>query len=163
MDDGSTYACPHCQQVADVTEAPPGAVVRCPHCGGEFSLPEIPAADERDSELDGLRIRQLSTLRRSAYRSRSYAIIAAGACVVVMAQLVLMTVRHVRVEGWSGRPIGYLIFTLFAAWGAWYFIGRAVHLHRETKRSALVDPQSAPDFSKLSDGSQRVKNLEDVR
>jgi hypothetical protein len=159
----SRFICPHCQQSVDIAPHSGQQFVYCPHCNAEFSLPHEQVLDERAAELDGLRIRQLSTLRRAAYRSRSYAIIAAGACAVVAAQLVLLTIRHVRTLGWSAQAIGYVLLVPVAAWGAWYFLGRAMALHRETRRTLLTNPTQPPDFSTLSDGSQQVKNLEDIR
>src|SRR5690348_13002471 len=57
--------------------------------------------------LDAARVRQLSAVRRGAYRTRSYFVVAIAACVVAGAQLALMTVRHVRAFGWQPRPLGY--------------------------------------------------------
>jgi hypothetical protein len=159
------YTCPHCQQLVEVPEIPKDAVVQCPHCGAEFSLP-APEPDETATpniELDGLRIRQLAALRRGAYRTRSFAIVAAAACAVTVAQLVWMTVRHVRGLGWGVRPIAYLVLVPIAVGGAWYFLSRAIAAHQEAKQSALAQPTQPPDFSMLSDGSQQVKNLEDMR
>ncbi len=116
-----------------------------------------------DAELDGLRIRRLAALRQSAYRSRSYAVIAATACAVVAVQLLIMTVRYVRSIGWDIRPIAYNVLAIGAAYGAFYFAGRAIESHRETTRSSLSEPSAPPDFTPLSDGSQHAKNLEDVR
>jgi hypothetical protein len=162
MDEPSAFTCPHCQQLVEINLPNEHKIVTCPHCNAEFAVPEVQPYDDRSGELDGLRIRQLSTLKRSGYRSRSYAIIAAGACAVIAAQLVLLTFRQVRMVGWSARAIGYALLVPVVLWGAWHFIGRAMALHRETRRSSLADPQSTPDFSTLSDGSQRVKNLEDM-
>jgi hypothetical protein len=57
----------------------------------------------------------------------------------------------------------YLLFALIGAWGTIYFFRKAASLHREAKRSSLGAPEVAPDFSTLSDGSERVRNLEDIR
>src|SRR5688500_20375866 len=65
-----------------------------------------PGEDERADELDGLRIRQLSALRRGAYRGRSYALIGVGACVVTAIQLLLMMIAHVRGRGWGVYQTG---------------------------------------------------------
>ncbi|HEY7090362.1 MAG TPA: hypothetical protein VH518_19860 [Tepidisphaeraceae bacterium] len=159
------YTCPHCQQIVEIAEIPEGGIVECPQCHNEFSIPdsptELPSASTE--ELDGLRIRQLSALRRGAYRTRSYAIIAAGASGVLAVQLLWMAFRHVRALGWGLRPIGYLLFVPPAIWGAWYFLTRAVAAHREAHQTSLTAPAQPPDFSTLSDGSQHAKNLEDVR
>src|SRR5690242_7635892 len=157
------YSCPHCQQTVDVQEVPEHGVVTCPHCSGEFSLPEPVAEEDQEVELDGLKIRQLSTMRRTAYRGRSYAIIAAAACAVVAVQLIWLSIRHVYTIGWGVWPIGYLLLVPLALWGAWHFLERAQSLGIESKRSALDEPTTAPDFSSLSDGSQHAKNLEEMQ
>src|SRR2546421_12871854 len=59
----------------------------------------LPRPPEAERPLDGLRVRQLAAMRRAAYRARSYCVIALGVCGVAAAQLVLMTVRHVRHAG----------------------------------------------------------------
>jgi hypothetical protein len=54
-------------------------------------------------------------------------------------------------------------FVIAGAYGAIFFMRRAIVLHREATQSYLKDPTTTPDFSTLSDGSQRWKNLEDLR
>jgi hypothetical protein len=43
-----------------------------------------------------------------------------------------------------------------------YFLRLAIRFHREAKQSALPSPEKPPDFSQLQDGSQIVRNLEDM-
>ena len=74
-----------------------------------------------------------------------------------------MTIRDVRMTGWGGQPIGYLLFAVIASVGVCYFTSRAIALHREAKKSALPDPTTPPDFSMLDNGSQRWKRLDEVR
>jgi len=127
---------------------------------------EAPAAELPDAsadQLSTLRIRQFASARRAAYRARSYAVMAAGVCVIAVVQLIWMTLRHVRTTGWGKQPIGYALFAAIALFGLWFFISRAIALHREATKSALPDPASPPDFSTLDNGSKRWKNLEDVR
>src|SRR5262245_19039332 len=89
---------------------------------------ESPEAADRQEELDGLRIRQLASLRRSEYRSRSHAIIAMLVCAVAAAQLALRTWLRVRVIGWTCVPILCAVLIPVAAWGAIHFYRRAVAL-----------------------------------
>jgi hypothetical protein len=119
--------------------------------------------DDRSAELDGMRIQQLATLRRSAYRSRSYAVIAMLVCIIAMAQAALLLIQYLMRIGWGWQPILYAMFVVAGAWGGWFFMRRAMALHREAKQSYLEFPTTPPDFSTLGDGSQRWKNLEEIR
>jgi len=164
-----TYACPQCGGTMSLSPDRPNLLI-CPTCQCESFVPdaEEPATGEptevsRDDAVDVTRIRRLATERRSLNRTASYFIVAAGVCVVGIGQLTWMTIQHVRVIGWTPRPIGYLLFIVLALWGAWHFGSRAAALHREAKASVLPEPTTTPDFSTLDDGSKHWKNLEDVR
>jgi len=129
----------------------------------EMGPGEAPPPDEPGRpSLTAARVRQLSALRRGAYRTRSYFVIAVVACVVAEGQLAMMTVRHVRAAGWQLRPLGYVCGIFAAMMAAAYFLRRAAELTREL-RTRAPDPQAAPDFSTLSDGSHAWKNLEQMR
>jgi hypothetical protein len=112
-----------------------------------------------ESELNELRIRQMATLRRSAYRGRSYAIIGVTACIVMAVQLLWTIVRSRRLDFWT---IAFALMTIFSIWGAIFCIRRAIAMNREAKQSTLLEPPTPPDFSTLSDGSQLAKNLEEI-
>ncbi|HMB96575.1 MAG TPA: hypothetical protein VKK61_11095 [Tepidisphaeraceae bacterium] len=112
-----------------------------------------------ESELNELRIRQMSALRRTAYRARSYAIVGAAACVITTLQLLWTLARSHQFNLWI---IIYGLMTILTICGAIYCTKRVIALHREAKQSVLTDPLTPPDFSKLSDGSQFAKNLEEV-
>ncbi len=118
-----------------------------------------------DDHLNSTRIRQMAALRRGAIQSRSYCVIALGGCVVAAAECVFEAVRR-----WP-KPVsfrGILVCALFLLSAAallvlgGYFLRLAGRFHREAKRSAILPPEAPPDFSKLQDGSQIVKNLEDM-
>ncbi len=113
-------------------------------------------------EIDVVRVRQLSALRRGAARSRSYCLVGLIACAVVSIKLVLMALQLVRTKGWSARPIGDLLGAAAAAWAAFLFFRGASQFHQELRRSLLSDPQTPPDFSGLGDGSQQWKRLEEM-
>jgi hypothetical protein len=115
----------------------------------------------REDELSALRIRQFTGARRAAYRARSYCVIGALVCVVAVAQLTW--VRIVRATGFGLQPTGYVVVAILAAWGAVYFFRKAMELDREAKQSSLPEATGEPDFTPLSDGSQRWKDLKDIR
>jgi hypothetical protein len=113
-----------------------------------------------DSELNELRIRQMATLRRAAYRGRSYAIIGATACIVMAMQLVWTLIRPHHFNAWA--IASFVLLTIASVWGAIVCIRRAIAMNQEAKRSTLVHPPTPPDFSTLSDGSQLAKKLEEI-
>ncbi len=119
--------------------------------------------DDRAAELDGLRIRQLATLRRAAYRSRSHTIVAMLVCAVAMVQAAIFLVQHLMHIGFNWRALLYSGILIVGAFGATFFMRRAIALHREATQTHTPAPTTPPDFSTLSDGSQRWKNLEDLR
>jgi fatty acid desaturase len=114
-------------------------------------------------ELDGLRIRQLATLRRAAYRSRSHAIVATLVCAAAVVQAGILLFRHIATIGWGWRLLVYAAFVILGAWGARFFFSRAIALHREATQTRLDSPATPPDFTALGDGSQRWKNLEEIQ
>lgn len=166
----NAHDCPECGAALVDVEGEPN-LLRCERCDKYFDVPEEHRADDHESheatdrqdELDGLRIRQLAAMRRAAYRSRSYCVIAAMVCVVAVVQLAWNGIALIRATGWGMRPVSYFLFTILAAWGAAFFTRKAMELNREAKKSTLPDPTTSPDLSTLSDGSDRWKNLEDVR
>jgi hypothetical protein len=117
----------------------------------------------RDDELDGLRIRQLATMRRAAYRSRSHAIIALLLCLIAAVESILRVARDLmrRQMGWWS--VFYLLIAAGGLIGTLFFARRAMALHLEATQTRLLPPTESPDFSSLNDGSQRYKNLEELR
>jgi hypothetical protein len=175
----SLFACPNCGQEFAITPADAPQVVRCPACDAEVVVPasdgstEIPleyadpklreAEEQSESELDGLRMRQIVTAKRAAIRSRTYMLLGAMLCAVGCAKLITLIVPHVRREGWTRLAMGYVIFAGLAVVGAVYCLKRAGELNRESKATPIPEPATPPDFSTLSDGSQQARNLEEIR
>lgn len=116
----------------------------------------------RADEVDSLRIRQLATLRRATYRSRSHAIIAAAVCAGVAVQLGWVILLRVRWAGWGWRPMVFAVLLLACLAGAIWFTRRAAEFHRAAQQATGEEPAVQPDFSTLSDGSQRARNLEEI-
>ncbi len=181
------YQCPECGLDLDANSIGDWTLIECLVCHAQFipsagltgeqealeaedtgERERLAAIAAREEELSGLRIRQLSALRRGAYRSRSYSIIAAVALGVACFKLLTIAVRHVRSTGWHSRPVGHLIAVGYAiAIGAGlmairFLWRRIVEFTRELNRPTLIDPGVPPDFSTLSDGSQQWKNLEQM-
>src|SRR3954454_15523866 len=125
------FACPHCGEIIAVPSS--GTVeFACPQCGGTFATisdDRAPATPSREEELDALRIRQLSTLRRATYRSRSYAMIAATASVVVAVQAIALLVRQFTSHRIAWSAIVMLLVIAAGGYGGWFFARRAARLH----------------------------------
>jgi hypothetical protein len=110
--------------------------------------------EPRSDELDGLRIRRLAAVRKAAYRARSYCIIASVACLVLAIQLGWTAVhRKSAVPG---------LIAIAAVICCVSLLKRSRRLHREATQSSLEIPAIPPDFSTLSDGSQRWKDLDNI-
>lgn len=124
-------------------------------------MPKTPAVTEKDAELDGQRIRKFAAVRRAAYRSRSYCVIAVGGCVMGAIELLYHAITGYQALG-KMRGGAYVVVAMGLLWGAKHFAGLAGHYHREAKRSALPPPTAPPDFAPLSNGSQFVRDLEQM-
>ncbi|HEY1923295.1 MAG TPA: hypothetical protein VGG44_11145 [Tepidisphaeraceae bacterium] len=118
-----------------------------------------------DSHLNSTRIRQMAALRRSAYRTRSYCLIAIGACIVGSADLIYYGIQRLSHQSSAIAILIAIAYFLSAAALlilARYFTRLATNFHKEAKKTILEDPTTPPDFSQLQDGSQIAKNLEDM-
>lgn len=172
MDDGG-FMCPHCEAALDATPGESPLDLVCRRCGGFMVIPPAGATAEHlddaapslvsDDELSAFRMRQHAGARRAAYRSRSHCVIGALVCVVAAVQLTWTGFTTLRDAGWGLGPIAYLLTAMPAAWGAAYFFRKAMELDQEAKQSALSHAADAPDFTSLNDGSEKWKDLEDIR
>ncbi len=126
-----------------------------------FIEDDEPPTDANRDDLDANRIRQVTKLRRAAYRSRGFLLIGSAFCAVLAVQLIWNSVGRFR-GGSFVIASSYLMAAsiLFAL--AWLALKRAQHFKREADATALHDPKTPPDFSPLRDGSQAWKNLEDM-
>ena len=177
------HSCPDCgQPVGDSARV--GPVLVCPHCGSQFFPPATDQVDEagegegsdsvtpnaaREEELRELRIRQFSTLRRTAYRTRSYFIVGTAACLIIAIQLIIRGVQAIHLVGWRGRPIGYFLAAGACLIGMTEFGIRVARVQRginaDLRARELEEIEAAkqePDFTPLSDGSQQARNLEQM-
>ena len=78
-------------------------------------------------------------------------------------QLVLTDVQEVNLYGWDRWAILYAICAGVMAIGATVSSRKAGALHRESKISSASESEYSPHFDGLSDGSQRVTNLEEMQ
>jgi hypothetical protein len=121
--------------------------------------------DSANDQLDASRIRKMAALRRSAYRSRSYCLIALGGCVAGAAEFIFKAVRRWPQPS-SLRGFLVVAFYLAAAVALLIFCRRLIRLtlafHREARQTTLAEPTTPPDFSPLQDGSQTARNLEEM-
>jgi hypothetical protein len=126
-------------------------------------IDDQPEKIEPPPELDGLRIRQLTALRRGAIRARSWCLITAVVCIVGTVQLLINTVQIMsRNHSWTWRATAYLLVAIGGCIAAIISLRRAQILKREIDKPLLDDPSTPPDFSTLSDGTQRWKSLENI-
>jgi len=171
------FRCPGCDEEVEVSPESAGQLVRCPYCNAEFfasheqsHLPVVddtsPAATEADREtaFDKLRIENYTALRLGAIRARSWWLIGLCLAAVVVLDMLGKAVIFVWVfHQWGIEPtlgtltaIGMAIFARHA-WRC------AAGFKKEIDRSAIPEPAAAPDFSTLQNGSERWKNLENIR
>lgn len=145
--------CPNCEQAVTIgTDDAPAVPV-------EQAQPSAESDLSSEEELSGLKIRQISDLRRGAVRTRSWLLIGVIACAVGAVQLIFLAVSGYRAS-LRLAPLGDLALAILAVVLSIYFGVRALAAHRELQKSHLEEPQAAPDFSTLSDGSQHSANLQ---
>lgn len=163
--------CPACGEVVTAGTSVE-RLLQCPRCGEQFFIAdeitdpqehEARATDDappnHESELSELRIHHARHVRQSAYRNRKWPIIGAAACLMAAAKLIQIGVVGFR-TGMRAAPIVDMLVAIAALILFAHFVRRAITLTREIRASRLKDPITPPDFSTLSDGSQRYRNLE---
>lgn len=176
--DSQITRCPRCGNEFQIIEQSP--ILQCTACGEQFFPPEpaeVPIETTEspepkptsEEELSGMRIRQISVMRRAAYRTRSYYIIGLGACVVIAIELCLMIVRSIRETHLHFRTsslfafTAYCLFLVGAIAGGFFFARRLLELQQEIRQSLQKEPAAQPDFSTLQDGTQHIRELEQMQ
>lgn len=169
--------CPHCSAPFVLPAlGEQVAVARVSAAGDGFIVDDTPGDEEflrkreREDHLDRLKSRQIVALRKAAYRSRGYQLMGAAICLVGAGQcLYYVYVKSARPDPAVERAVAYLIvlgWLALAAVGIVFgvkLLTKARQMKEAAERSALAEPDTEPDFTPLSDGSQRWKNLEDTR
>jgi len=120
-----------------------------------------PAEANRD-DLDANHIKKITHMRRTAVRSRGYLLVGGAFCASLAVQVIWNSVGKFR-AGANVIAAAYVMAAAILFALAWKAFLRAQHFKREAQASALAEPQTPPDFSQLSDGSQSWKNLEDMK
>ncbi len=183
-DVGQEVECPHCQGDFVVPEGgrpvtTPAVVPRVfsdPAEALEFT--EAPPEDEelerrQREELDSIRIRQVAHASRSAYRQRSYFIIAAIGLLAIAGQFLWWTFEQIRYAirqhqhgtfhwGLTLRPAANLIIALFCIRWIPFCLRKAHEYYEEAMRTELDEPDAEPDFELLNDGGQYARSLEEL-
>jgi hypothetical protein len=177
-----TIACPECGHTYEHEGRLTTGFLQCPACAAQFFAPDTSvredgdeqresdqpdegheAALKRQEDLHYLRIRQaVLTERRALARTRTWYIVGTAGFAVAAVQMLVLAYKYVYVSGagWRLRPIGYVFAALTAALAAVIWFRRIRAINEDLRRPVLDEPTTPPDFSTLSDGSERWKNLE---
>jgi hypothetical protein len=172
------YLCPQCGLMVDGAGTS-GPILICPHCGTQFFQPVAQDADgsaanpetdgtTEEAELSIARIRQMSMLARTAYRTRSYFLVGMLACLGAAAEIIYLIAKYFHAtHHWGTYATAGVCLTAAALIGASKFFSRALATHREIRahlRARQLEELEAakhePDLSQLSDGSHHARNLE---
>ena len=108
--------------------------------------------------LDESRIRQFARMKQANLRWHSYCLVGAIACGIGAANLIWRAIAAFRIIESSI----YFLAAAALAWGCMRLLQKARELDRQVRMSSTSMADHKPDFSALSDGSQVVKNLEEM-
>ena len=163
------FACPACGHPFEVAAVPEDGLLACPACGAEFFAAADPSDEDRDladriaadrqrreQALNDVRIKQVLTERRSLFRTRSYFVVLAGLALVAAVQFAIFSVQRLRGQGFGPRVAAYLAAVAGLLYATVVCVGRIRFYNRELAEPVTKEPAVEPDFSTLSDGSQRV-------
>src|SRR5437868_6300845 len=142
------YECPTCGTRFVVSPDDADQELTCPTCGAVLMISAVEDTDasKPEVELDGARIRKLAALRRSTYRSRSYAIIAAILCAVGAVQAGYLLARELQFHHLSTWSMLLLVILALVIFLTILFARKAVALDIEMRRREQHPTLPAPDF-----------------
>ncbi len=181
--------CPSCSESIVLTGPPANGLVECPACGTQFFAATNPDdieadaraeaeadadRDRREAELSELHVRQVSTLRRSMIRTRSYFITGAWGCVVAAVELGWLAglkLREFAADRAAGihvgvtdlfLPVTEIVCLIATVFGIRYLFRRARQVKAELKDTVMKDPETPPDLSTLGGGIEPWRGLEQM-
>ncbi len=180
--DTESYTCPECGDAVPSPADEMQNVLICPTCGHQFFIEIRPVEDDSDEaearealerklaekgqDFDAARVRALAAERKAIIRLRSYWLAAAGACVVGIGQCIWTVATGILPYSTTRVPLTRVQYIALFVVIAWCLIGLRIAWRKaraiaiELDKPLQTDPETPPDFSTLSDGSQAWKNLE---
>jgi hypothetical protein len=111
--------------------------------------------------LDNAKIRRYILARRAALRIRSYCLVGFFGCAIGAADCAWHVVSLLR-RGEIAWASGLTIAAAAMAWLGWKLLSRANVYARQAADVEHDPPAGEPDFSSLGDGSQKVRDLEEM-
>lgn len=110
----------------------------------------------REAQINDVRVKQVLTERRSLYRTRSYFVALGVTAAVAAAQLGIWCYGRLLRGGIDLFAAGYAVAIAGMIAGVIFSVRRIRHYNAELAIPVQTDPVEPPDFSTLSDGSQRI-------
>ncbi len=168
-EDQPAVVCPACNYTITTAESPEESLTYCPACGADLEAVRAEAdfqreqalrieveRRQRDQQLNEVRIKQVLTERRSLFRTRSYFVVLGTAALVIAIQIAIYSVYRLQHGGFSFR-VGAYIAAFLPLLLLMRFCWRKIRQYNlELATPLLPEPAADPDFSTLSDGTQRL-------
>lgn len=126
------------------------------------AVAQLEARQQAEREhLNQRHIKAVTLEKRAIYRKRTYMLVLGVACIVGILQACWLAIGEARGERWL-RVASLLTIAIGLSLAPSWFFRRAREYRIEAERTSLPEPETPPDFSTLSDGSQFAKNLENL-
>ena len=165
--------CPDCGVQTPV--APAAGPQECAHCKSQFFVPDDDSTIDDETSLyeavnqhsatepllSGRHIRAVSLEQRAVYRNRTWVIVAALVCLGTAGQSFWLAYVASRSGDWP-RMAAYVVLAFGLVVGAAWFGRKAKAFTAEAAAMKMREPETPPDFSTLSSGTQFVSALEQM-
>ncbi|QOV88471.1 hypothetical protein [Humisphaera borealis] len=176
IDQSGNFVCPSCGKSFSPALETAGSdgLIACPACGYQSSYAsDVSDADRelalrmeveqrtREAHLNDIRVKQILTERRSLFRMRSYFVALAVTAAVAAGQLGIWSYGRLMRGGVDLFVIGYLAAILGLAVAAAVCMRQIRRYNAELATPMQTEDLPSPDFSTLSDGSQRLNSVAD--